>query len=126
MHNYVYDRNALQILYKNKEKLQITEDLARKILLELYPGKYPCLTKDLEMLSTTRVYALKCIEETQKSQLCNLIEWLGWRLMPDWAWTPPSKTQRRSTIDLTGLLSQLLAMSNTKSPSPLNHAPHLV
>ncbi len=125
MKDYIYDRNALEMLRKNKEKLQITDELARTILTKLYPLTYPCLTKDLQNLSATAIDALTCINDEQKRQLCNLCEWLGWKFMPKWAWTPPSKTQRRSKPDLTGLLSQLLAMSNTESPSPLHNAPRV-
>jgi hypothetical protein len=115
---YIYDKYALEMLRKNKEKLQITNDLARTILKDLYPFKYPVLSEeDLQNLSADAIYALTCINDQQKQQLLNMCEWLGWKFIPDWEWQPPSQTQRRSTPYLTDLLSQLLAISNTESPS---------
>jgi hypothetical protein len=111
MQKYVYDSIALEILRKNKKNLEITDDLALKILLELYPGTYEWKTKDLTMVSADEVYTLQCINETQKLQLCNLIEELGIYLMPSWDWTAPSKAHQTSTPDLRGLLSRLLAVS---------------
>ncbi len=125
MKDYIYDKYALAMLCKNKEKLQITDKLAETILTKLYPLQYPVLAKDLQDLRATAVYALTCINDQQKQQLLNMCEWLGWQFMPKWKWTPPSKTQRRSTPYLTDILSQLLAISNTESPSPLHNAPRV-
>jgi len=115
---YIYDDNALQMLYKNKGKLQITDVLARKILYDLYPRKFTVLSRDdLQHLSGDAIDTLTCINDEQKQQLLLMCEWLSWMFMPNIKWQPPSKTKRRSTPYLTDLLSQLLAISNTESPS---------
>ena len=116
MQKYVYDSSALELLRKNKEKLDITDDLALKILLELYPGTYEWRTKDLTMVSGEQVSALQCINEAQKLQLCNLIEELCLKLMPSWDWTAPSKVHRTSTPHLRGLLSRLSRADEVSRP----------
>jgi len=116
MQKYVYDSSALELLRKNKKKLDITDDLALKILVELSPGTYAWRTKDLTMVSVEQVSALQCINEAQKLQLCDLIEELCLHLMPSWDWTAPSKVHRTSTPHLRGLLSRLSRADEVSRP----------
>ncbi len=110
MQGYVYHNSALKMLCENKEKLEITDDLALQILWELYPGtRYgEWKTRDLANVGDDQVLALRCLKyDSQKRQLCHLIEELAWYLMPTWAWTGPSKARLTCTPHLRGLLSRL-------------------
>ena len=100
MQGYVYHNSALKMLCENKEKLEITNELALQILWELYPGtRYDeWKTKDLANVGEDQVLALRCLKyDSQKRQLCHLIVELAGYLMPKWAWTGPSKAHLTST-----------------------------
>jgi hypothetical protein len=75
MATYKYCALALPCLIANKEELGITEELARSILLEL-SNKHSLSAWETEWLTYSDrwvYFALRCINETQKTKLWDLV-----------------------------------------------------
>jgi hypothetical protein len=75
MSTYKYCEKALKCLLANKEELGITEELASQILLELN-DKHSLDVWETEWLTFSDKWVyfdLKCIDETQKEKLWDLV-----------------------------------------------------